>query len=313
LAEDDHAAMRLESLVAVAADQSRSDRVLMHALGAALGIGIVLVVGKVAAFWITGSAAILADMSESLVHNAAVGFSLYCLVISRRPPDRRHPYGHGQIENISALAEGSLITGTGVLVAVRGIQNLLHPGNLRMSHLGMWLVIAAGAVNIGLGIVLWRLGRRYRTLILESSGRHMLADSYTSIGAVLGFGLAILTGWQPIDAIAALAIAAIILVSGVALIRRAVAGVMHEVDPAIDAQVQRVLEAERKEHGWGYHAVRHQRLGRRVYVEVNLHLPAGVSLEEAHRNASHVEEQLNDALPYDTTVVTHLEPNGHKT
>ena len=298
--------------MAVAADQGRGDTVLIRALGAGLAIGIVLVVAKVAAFWITGSAAILADMSESLVHNAAVGFSLYCLMISRRPPDTRHPYGHGQIENISALAEGSLITGTGVLVAVRGIQNLVHPSYLTMNHLGMWLIIAAGAVNVALGIVLWRLGRRHGTLILESSGRHMLADSYTSIGAVLGFGLAILTGWQAFDSIAALLIALAILVSGATLLRRAVAGLMHEVDPAIDMQVQRVLEAERNEHGWDYHAVRHRRLGRRVYVELNLHFPSGVTLEEAHRDASHVEEKLNEALPFPTTVVTHLEPGGHE-
>ncbi len=303
--------MRLECLVPVSADQSRGDTVLMRALGAGLAIGLVLVVAKVVAFWITGSAAILADMSESLVHNGVVAFSLYCLAISRKPPDRRHPYGHGQIENISALVEGGLIVGTGILVGVRGIQNLVDPGQLTMRYLGMWLIIAAGAVNVALGIVLWRLGRRHRTLILESSGRHMLADSYTSIGAVLGFGLAILTGWQPFDSIAALAIAAAIIVSGVTLLRRAVAGLMHEVDPAIDMQVQHVLETERDEHGWDYHAVRHRRLGRRVYIELNLHFPPGVTLEEAHRDASHVEERLGDALPFPTTVVTHLEPMDH--
>ncbi len=287
------------------------DRVLRRALSAALAIGLVLVAAKVAAFWITGSAAILADMSESIVHNAAVAFSLYCLTLSRRPPDRRHPYGHGQIENISALAEGSLVLGTGILVAVRGVQNLLTPSVLRMSHLGMWLVIVAGAVNIALGVVLWKLGRRHRTIILEASGRHMLADSYTSIGAVLGFGLAILTGWRPLDAIAALVIAAAIIVSGLALLRRAVAGLMQELDPTIDMEIQRVLRAERHEHGWDFHAVRHRRLGRQVYVELNLHFRPGITLEQAHRDASHVEQRLNEALPFPTTVVTHLEPRGH--
>jgi cation diffusion facilitator family transporter len=123
--------------VAETLEAGSGDRVLLRALGAALGIGVALVAVKVIAFWITGSAAILADMAESLVHNAAVGFSLYCLSISRRPPDRRHPYGHGQIENISALAEGSLVLGTGVLVAVKGVQNLLHPAALRISQLGI--------------------------------------------------------------------------------------------------------------------------------------------------------------------------------
>ena len=287
------------------------DRVLRRALGAALVIGLILVAAKVAAFWITNSTAILADMSESLVHNAAVAFALYCLTVSRRPADRRHPYGHGQIENISALAEGSLVLGTGVLVAVRGVQSLVRPGTLHMNHLGMWLVIAAGAVNIVLGVVLWRLGRRHRTIILEASGRHMLADSYTSIGAVLGFGLAILTGWQPLDAIAALVIAAAIVVSGATLVRRAVAGLMLEMDPAIDRAVQRVLRGEGLEHGVEFHAVRHRRLGRRVYVELNLHFRPGISLEQAHREASHIEERLNEALPFPTTVVTHLEPKGH--
>ena len=287
------------------------DRVLRRALGVALGIGVVLVAAKVAAFWITGSTAILADMTESLVHNAAVAFSLYCLFVSRRPADRRHPYGHGQIENLSALTEGSLVLGTGILVAVRGVQNLVHPSVLWMNPVGLWIVLVAGAANVVLGVVLWRLGRRHRTIILEASGRHMLADSYTSIGAALGFGLAILTGSQSVDAIAALVIAAAILVSGAMLVRRAVAGLMHELDPAIEMAIQRVLRAEGGEHGWDFHAVRHRRLGRQVYVELNLHFPPEVTLEQAHGEASHIEERLNEALPFPATVLTHLEPKGH--
>lgn len=288
------------------------DRILRRALRIGLAVGLALVGAKVAAFWITGSAAILADMSESIVHNAAVAFSLYCLFVSRRPPDRRHPYGHGQIENLSALTEGSLVLGTGILVAVRGVHNLMAPHVLRMSHLGVWLVIAAGAANLTLGVALWKLGRRHRTIILEASGRHMLADSYTSIGAVLGFGLAILTGWRPFDSIAALLIAAAIVATGIGLLRRAVAGLMHELDPSIDMQIQRVLRDERAEHGWDFHAVRHRRLGRQVYVELNLHFRPGVTLEQAHRDATHIEEELNAALPFPTTVLTHLEPAEHR-
>jgi cation diffusion facilitator family transporter len=289
------------------------DRILRRALGVGLLTGLVLVVVKVTAFLITGSAAILADMSESLAHNGAVGFALYCLSVSRRPPDRRHPYGHGQIENISALAEGSLVLGTGVLAAAYGIKNLLHPSVLQMNPLGIWLVTMAAGVNVVLGLALQRLGRRHRTIILEASGRHVLSDSYTSIGSVVGFGLAILTGWRPFDPIAALIIAGIIFASGGTLLRRAVGGLMHEADPAIDMEIQRVLAAEREEHGWDFHAVRHRRVGRQVYVELNLHFRPGVTLEQAHREATHIEQRLNQALPFPTKVWTHLEPMGHDT
>jgi cation diffusion facilitator family transporter len=298
---------------APAAGIKDEDRVLRRALGVGLAVGLALVAAKVVAYWITGSVAILADMSESLVHNAAVAFALYCLRLSRRPADRRHPYGHGSIENLSALAEGSLVFGTGVLVGVRGIQNLVEPSVLRMSHLGLWVVIAAGAAHIVLGIVLWRLGVRHRTIILEASGRHMLADSYTSIGAALGFGLAILTNWQPLDPIAALLIAAAILVSGVTLVRRAVGGLMNELDPAIDVEIQRVLQAEGAEHDLIFHAVRHRRVGRQVHIELNLHFRPGVTLDEAHREATHIEQRLNQALPFPTKVWTHLEPMDHDT
>jgi len=297
--------------VGAASEQQQGDRLLRRALCLAFVVGFVILAAKVTAFLLTGSTAILADMAESIVHNVAVGFSLYCLAVSRRPPDRRHPYGHGQIENLSALVEGSLITATGVLVTVRAIQHLVDPPRLTMNAVAIWLVIGAGLVNVSLGAVLWRLGRRHRTIILEASGRHLLSDSYTSLGAVLGFGLALLTGWLRIDPIAALAIAAIIFVSGITLLRRAVAGLMEEVDPAIDMDIQRVLRAEQDEHGWDYHAVRHRRLGRSVYVELNLHFRPSVTLEQAHREASHVEHVLNDALPFPTTVVTHLEPSDH--
>lgn len=172
---------------------------------------------------------------------------------------------------------------------------------------GTAIVAAASAANLALGLYLVRTGRRTRSLILEANGKHVLADSWTSLGVVVGLLLVLWTGWAPFDPILAIGVALNILVSGGALLWRSVKGLMDYADPETGNEIRRHLERICAERGVRYHELRYRSTGNRTLIEVHLLFPYRVPVGEAHRIATQVERELISALPFTAEAVTHLE------
>ncbi|MCP5117091.1 MAG: cation diffusion facilitator family transporter [bacterium] len=156
-----------------------------------LAIGILMLISKTAAFWLTGSAAILSDAAESVVHVVAVAFAVFSLWLSTKPADSRFPFGYERITFFSAGFEGALIILAAVTIIYEAIRKWLAGLTLENIGLGAGLILAASLVNAGLGWYLVRVGRRNNSLILEANGKHVLTDSWTSFGVVGGLLLVI--------------------------------------------------------------------------------------------------------------------------
>ena len=273
-----------------------------------LAVGLLMLVMKLYAFFLTGSAAIFSDAAESVVHNVAVAFALYSLWYANRPADRTHPYGHEKISYFSAGVEGSLIVLAALYIIYAAVRTWI--AGLRIEHLsaGIWFTVAAFAINGVLGAFLvWR-GKRSGSLIIESNGKHVLTDSWTSLGVVAGLLLAQFTGWLPIDPICAILVALYILWSGFGLMRRSVGGLMDTADPAVDRAVREVLNDELPQHGVQFHELKHRRAGRSVWVELHLLFPDETALWLAHAQATEIEQAIEKRLGPHVQVITHLEP-----
>lgn len=201
-----------------ASQASRRDqeemRTAWFAMRLSLAIGVLMLLGKTAAYYMTGSAAILSDFAESVVHVIAVGFAAFSLRLSAKPAGPTFLYGFERITFFSAGFEGAMIVVAAVWILVEAIQKWL--AGLPLEHLGSGalLLLAAGLLNAGLGWYLLRIGKRNHSLILEADGKHVLTDCFTSFGVVAGLGLVMLTGWKPFDPLVAIAVAANILWSG---------------------------------------------------------------------------------------------------
>jgi cation diffusion facilitator family transporter len=264
--------------------------------------------GKWYAYLITGSAAILSDAAESVVHVVAVSFAFYSLWLSHQPPDRSHPYGHDKIGYFSAGFEGVMIALAAVYIVVESVRKWLAGLHLERLDTGALVVAGAALVNLALGLFLIWQGRRHRSLILVANGRHVLTDVWTSCGVVIGLVLVLLTGWLPFDPICAIFVASNILWTAGKLIRQSVGGLMDESDPAMERLVRDTLDRETAARNLRYHELRYRNSGTSVWVEVHLLFPAGVPLEDAHAAATAIEEALQDALPVTSRVITHFEP-----
>src|SRR5690606_17039745 len=145
---------------------------------------------------------------------------------SAQPADRNHPYGHDKIDFFSAGFEGAMIVLAALYIVYESVSKWLNGLALENLSSGLWLTVAAFAINGVLGgFLVWR-GCKTGALIVEANGRHVLTDSWTSLGVIAGLLLAWLTGWKPFDPICAILVALNILWSGISLMRRAFRGLM---------------------------------------------------------------------------------------
>lgn len=282
------------------------------AMGVSAGVGLLMLGGKVAAYHLTGSAAILSDAAESVVHVVAVLFAAYSLWLSQQPPDPSHHYGHEKIAFFSAGFEGAMI----VLAALYIIFEAVHKWvtGLRLENLGMGilLVAAAAALNGALGGYLIWVGRRHQVLVLEANGKHVLTDCLTSVGVIVGLLLAMGTGWLAFDPILAILVALNIVWTGGGLIRQAFGGLMDEADPAVHLTILGILDRAAANGVQAYHGVRHRRAGNSLWVELHLLFVRGTPIERAHQVATRIEQEIAGAFRVRTVVTTHLEPmEGH--
>ena len=124
-----------------------------------LAVGFVMLAGKWYAFLRTGSAAILSDAAESVVHVIAVGFAAFSVWLSFKPPDESHPYGHDKIAFFSAGVEGAMIITAAFVILYEAIQKWLTGLVLENLGEGTAYVAGAAAVNGLLGSYLIWQGR----------------------------------------------------------------------------------------------------------------------------------------------------------
>lgn len=267
----------------------------------------VMLVLKMGAYLMTQSTAILGDAAESVVHLAAVMFAAYSMNLVGKPADADHRYGHGKVAFFSAGIEGMLIIVAAVFIIYESVQHWLHgvaPANVGN---GILLVVATIVINGGLGAYLIWQGRRAKSLILVSNGKHVLTDGWTSLGAIVGLGLVTITGWPTWDPICGLLMAGNILVSGYGLVSRSVAGLMDVADPELEKQLNEAMARETAARGVSFHALRHRDAGSIHWVDVHFLFKGDISLREAHLIATGIERAVRANVEKQVVITSHLE------
>ena len=282
------------------------------AMGLSFVVGFLMLGGKMYAYLITGSAAILSDAAESVVHVLAVGFASFSLWLSFKPADPSHPYGHDKISFFSAGFEGAMIVFAAFYIIYESIRKWLAGLQLENLDTGPLFVAGAALINAGLGAFLVWQGRRHNSLILVANGKHVLTDSWTSFGVIVGLVLVMWTDWLPFDPMLAILVALNILWSGGKLIRQSVGGLMDEGDPTTNDALLKLLEKETAARGLTFHEVRHRNSGSSLWMDFHLLFPNTTNIDDAHWKATEIEAAIKAAFPIPVTITTHLEPiEGH--
>ena len=261
---------------------------------------------KALAYHLTGSVGLLSDALESLVNLAGALMALAMLTAAARPPDEDHAYGHSKAEYFSSVLEGTLILVAAASIGVASIERLVNPRPLERLGPGLAVSILASIVNLGVALVIRRAGAQARSIALTANARHLLTDVWTSAGVVVGVAAVALTGWQPLDPLVALVVAANIVWSGYRLVRTSVDGLMDKaLPPAEHAAVCRVLDAH-VATGIQYHALRTRESGARRFVSLHVLVPGDWTVHKGHALLERIESEIRHVVP-NVTVLTHLE------
>lgn len=247
------------------------------------GVSMLLFLVKIAAWYITGSVAVLSDALESIVNVAAGLFGVYSLYLSAQPRDFDHPYGHGKIEFISAAIEGSLIFFAGLYIIYEGITGLIHPREVKELDWGLALLLFSALVNWVAGTMCLRIGKKNSSLALIASGKHLRSDVYTTLGIVLGLALMLFTGKVWIDNVVAILFALIILYTGFRIVRSSVAGIMDEADTDLLCSMVDTLNENRKPDWIDVHNTRIIKYGSLLHLDCHLTVPWYYNVIEAHQ------------------------------
>ncbi len=271
-----------------------------------ISAAVVTIVLKTAAFYLTGSVGLLSDALESLVNLVGGIMALAMLTIAVRPADDDHSYGHGKAEYFSSGVEGTLILVAALSIAFTSIPRLFHPRELEQVGVGLAVSVVASLINLGVALLLLRVGKKNHSITLEANAHHLLTDVWTSVGVVAGVGLVVLTGWLWMDAVVALLVAANIVWTGSRIVWRSISGLMDlALSPEDLATVRAVLETYQNNEVQ-FHALRTRQAGARKFVSVHVLVPGAWSVHQGHELLERIEASVRASMP-NSIVFTHLE------
>jgi cation diffusion facilitator family transporter len=263
---------------------------------------------KTLAWWLTDSVGLLSDALESIVNLAAALLALSMLRLAASPPDEDHPYGFSKAEYFAAGIEGALIVLAAAGILASAIPRLIEPRAIDAPVLGLALTTAASAINLGVAVVLTRVGRREHSITLEADGQHLMTDVWTSVGVMVGVALVFATGWLRLDPLVALAVAAHIVWTGVGLVRRSASGLLDAAIPRDDqGEVTKLFAEYSRRYGVAFHALRTRQAGARRFISFHILVPDAWSVSRAHQLSEEIESRMRSMVP-NASIFTHIEP-----
>jgi cation diffusion facilitator family transporter len=194
------------------------------------------------------------------------------------------------------------------VIAFEAIRRLVVGGHLESIQLG-WIVMAISLVaNVVVSTVIARRARISGSPALAGDAAHLRTDALTSAAVLVGLVLVKTTGAQWVDSAVALAVACVILITGIRVLTTASQVLVDTSLPRTEVdEIRQVVEAFAPRGVVGYHELRTRQAGNRRYVDLHLQFQSGTSLEDAHRTAHEVQQEIGDRLPR-ADVLIHLEP-----
>lgn len=271
-------------------------------------VGIIVLLIKFLAYYMTGSIALYSDALESIVNIATAFAALIAVRLAAKPADDNHPYGHQKAEYFSAVLEGVMITLAALLILKEAWYGFMNPKILTAPVAGLAVNCVASLINGIWCYVLISQAKRLGSPALTADGWHLFSDVISSIGVTIGVAAAILTGWYILDPLLAALVAINILYSGAKILKSSMAGLMDEaVEEAKLNKIQSIIAAEAT-GAIQAHDIKTRQAGNMTFIDFHLVVPGHISVSTAHDICDRIEDALeNEIQPVDISI--HVEPD----
>ncbi|MFN3583715.1 cation diffusion facilitator family transporter [Phenylobacterium sp.] len=268
----------------------------------------ILVTMKAAVWTVSGSTALLASMADSALDLAASLTTFFAVRYAHAPPDAEHRFGHGKAEAFASLMQGGLVFASAALVAREAIGNLIDPQPIRQEG---WAV-AVMAVSIVLTLLLvaaqTRVLKKTASVAVSGDRAHYFSDLASNLIALAGIGAAAWFGIEGFDAVAALAVAALLLWGAIGVFREASGQLMdRELSDEARAEIVRLVTADATLTD--VHQLRTRASGPFVHIQMHVDLDPDLTLEAAHRSIVAAEKRILERFPA-ADILIHADPRG---
>jgi len=264
-----------------------------------------LILLKLIISFLTGSISILSEALHSLSDLFASVITFFSVKYSETPPDEKHPYGHGRIENVTASVEAILIIVAAIYIFFEAFIRFLHPAEIQLPFLGIIIMSISFISNLFVSNYLYKIAKKTKSLALEGDALHLKADMFSSLAMIAGFVLIWVFDWHIIDSIFAFAVAIYMLIEGYILFKKSFNPLM---DQAIEKEELKAILSTFEENKYQIHDLKTRKSGNTIFADVHLELPPQMPLQEVHDICDKIEILLSDKLPC-IIVNIHVEPN----
>jgi cation diffusion facilitator family transporter len=285
--------------------QEKLNVALLSVFAAVFLTGFKLIIGLM-----TGSLGILSEALHSGLDLVAAVITYFSVRISDKPADKRHNYGHGKVENFSALVETFLLLITCVWIVYEASSRLIS-GRTHI-EVGAWsyiVVISSIIIDISRSRALSRVAKKYNSQALEADALHFSTDIWSSSVVLLGLICANF-GYFFADSVAALGVATIVLFISYQLGKRSM-DVLLDTAPKGTVDIVRKTLSEFMEVK-KFHSLKIRSSGADTFVKVNVHLDPDLNLREVHKICDKIENEIGSRIER-SEVYVHAEPEdpGH--
>ncbi len=271
-------------------------------------VALFLTIFKGTVGFLTGSLGIISEAIHSAMDLFAAGITVFSVKIASKPPDETHNFGHGKIENISALVEAFLLFLTCGWVVWEAVERLggkeVH---VTVNFWSFFVVLFAIFIDINRAKILKKASIEHRSQALEADALHFSSDILTSGVVLLGLFFTLLK--IPIaDIFAALIVSLVVLFMS---IRLAIQSINHLLDGAPFSKMRILSIVNKIPEVKNVHDIRIRSSGSTIFVDMNIHLDPNITVEDAHRISHIVEEEIKKEV-LNCRVHIHQEPeNSH--
>lgn len=268
----------------------------------------VLVAIKIVAWLASGSVAMLASMADSGLDLVASAATFYAVRYAVEPPDAEHRYGHGKAEAFASLMQAGLVFASAALIGREAVVDLIRPHPLQDGALAIAVMAVSTALTAVLLTAQARVLRKTASVAVSGDRAHYAMDLASNVVALIGIGLSAWFGLNGLDALAALAIAALLLWGAVSVFREASGQLMdHELPNEARAKIVELMTEDRRLTD--VHQLRTRASGPYVHIQMHVDLDPELTLEAAHQVIVAAENRVLDAFP-SADIIIHADPRG---
>ena len=304
-----HASLSYGGAAPISTALGEKQTAALSSLVAAVG----LTTFKIVVGTLTGSLGILAEAAHSALDLMAAFVTFLAVRFSARPPDRTHLYGHGKIENLSAMFETVLLLATCLWIVREAVRRLVfHQIEVEVNFWSYAVMLTSIAIDASRSRVLARAAVKYHSQALEADALHFATDIWSSSVVILGLICVQAGAWfhtlaflREADAVAALGVSFVVVKISLKLGRRTIDALL---DRAPDGMEQRVATAVEAVPGVrNCHQVRLRYSGPVLFIDLHVLVDGKQSLVQAHDLTEAIENAIHEIAPQ-SDVTVHPEP-----